>query len=627
MTPSIDSSWMFASTAVALLLACAAVVVERVAALRRGVPLRWVWVAAIAATLVLSLTWLRPAAASRAAFGSRAPVGEAAPSGASAARRAIGPARPAYVPSTADELLVAFKRARAVVRAPRFPMIVEFGIRRAWIVGSTAMFALLLFSAVRLRRERRDWHAGTVLDADVLVSDDFGPAIVGIVRPSIVVPAWVLTLDSAAQRTIVVHEEEHRRAGDPRLLLAALIALVAMPWNVGLWLMWRRLQRAVELDCDERVLARGVRDGDYANVLLGAWQRARGSAAWLPSPAFAERASGLGKRVEHLMRPEPRRRVMKTLTGSVVAAGLVALALMVPVPQGAQGAQGTVQAARSDALPLLLIDGVKRRDLDDVAKREAAVKELMNVRHDTIAQGQVVDSANAVRLFGPDGVHGAHALWTKRYLANGGAMLPSNVVTSSVAPRAAAGTTVEQFAAAMYANLFRDISLSPADEAKARAIILDYQKAQHALSGPYLVIWPKRLALDTIRDDRVHALLTNAADRARYDAKVDQGPPRRVQSPREYANNVAFNFISQVPVTAAERERILDVLERSVIAEKEHFERAPLDTAGLVAIVGRRAADVRALLGTDAEREAFDKRQAELKRMLSRPPVPPPPAR
>lgn len=626
MIASMNASWMFASTIVALLFPLAATALEQVASLRRGVPLRWIWVAAMALSVGLSASWLRSgelrsAAPATSIAAAPASVRSAGAAGASSRTNSANGAV-----SSLAAMDAALDRMRAAVVLPRLSGLLEFAIRRTWLAGSAAFLLLLFWSGIRLLRDRRGWTSATVLDADVLVSDWFGPAIVGIVRPAIVVPEWVLALDPAAQRTILLHEEEHRRAGDPRLLLAALALLVLIPWNVGLWWMWRRLNRAVELDCDERVLARGVRGGDYANVLLSAWQRSRG-AAWLPSPAFAEHASGLGKRVEHLMRPEPRRRTMKTVTGAGVAAVLLAVAMAVPKPERAQGtAQGTAPAARSETLPLILIDGVKRRDLDDVAKREAAVKEMMDVRHDTIARAQVVDSANAVRLFGLDGVHGAHVLWTKRYLANGGAMLPSNVVLSSVAWRAAPGTTVEQFASAMYANLFRDIRLSPAGEAKARAIILDYQKAQRALSGPYLVIWPKRIALDSARDARVHALLTNAADRARYDAKVEQGPPRRVQSPREYAQNLAFNFISQVPVTEAERERILDVLERSSIAEKEHFERTPFDTAGLVAIVGRRAADVRAVLGTDAEREAFDKRQAELRRMLSRPPVPPPPA-
>jgi beta-lactamase regulating signal transducer with metallopeptidase domain len=412
MTAAMNSSWMFVSTIVTLLLVLAATALEQVASLRRGVPLRWIWVAAMALSIGLSASWLPPGA----------PSGAAASSMSSSASSAVSTlAAPASSPIV---VAAALARRRAAVTLPVLPNLIEIALRRAWLVASAALLLLLLWSGIRLWRDRRTWTSTTVLDAEVLVSDGFGPAIVGIMRPAIVVPQWVLALDDAALRTIVVHEEEHRRAGDPRVLLAALALVVLMPWNVGLWLIWRRLNRAVELDCDERVLSRGVRGGDYANVLLTAWQRSRGS-AWLPTPAFAERVSGLGKRVEHLMRPEPRRRAMKTVTGSFVALVLVATAMLVPAPQRAQGVGS---GWHDGTMPLVLIDGVKRKDLVDLPTLQAAIQEMIDVRHDSVSVSQSVDSANAVMLYGSDGIHGATAMWTKRYLANGGAMLPRNIV-------------------------------------------------------------------------------------------------------------------------------------------------------------------------------------------------------
>lgn len=501
MSASMNASWMFASTIVALLFVLAATVLEQVASLRRGVPLRWIWVTAMALLVGLSASWLpsgalrsaAPASTIAAAPASAQTVGAAAAS--SRTNRANGAV------ATLAATAAAFVRLRADVALPRLPNQLEFAIRRTWYAGSAAFLLLLFWSGVRLWRDRRRWTWATVLDAEVLVSDGFGPAIVGIVRPAIVVPAWVLALDAAAQRTILVHEEEHRRAGDARLLLAALALLVLMPWNVGLWWLWRRLNRAVELDCDERVLGRGVRCGDYANVLLSAWQRSRG-AVWIPSPAFAERASGLGKRVEHLMRPESRRRAMKTVTGSFGAAVLIAAAMVVPTPQRAQG----VAVHQAGLMPLILVDGEKRKDIVDAKTGQAVINELMAVRYDTVSVGQDVDSADAVRLYGADGVHGARALWTKRYLANGGAMLPSNVV---------------------------------------RSIILDYQVKQRALSGQYLAVWPKRLALDSVR-----ALLDTDAKSEAFDKRQELLVKMRAQS--SATSRAPGSATSGAPARAAE---------------------------------------------------------------------------
>ena len=152
-----------------------------------------------------------------------------------------------------------------------------------------------------------------------------GPALSGFVRPRIVVPTWVLDLDGGAQRAILLHETEHRRAGDHVLLAFAAMLLIANAWNPMILLYFRRLLRAIELDCDERVISRGIAPAEYAGVLLDAYQRTAGWSAWLPSPALAERASGLGRRVENLFRPQARNLTMKTIATASLALAMSTL--------------------------------------------------------------------------------------------------------------------------------------------------------------------------------------------------------------------------------------------------------------------------------------------------------------
>jgi TonB-dependent SusC/RagA subfamily outer membrane receptor len=326
-------AWMVEATVAGVLFALGAWVAQRAAALHRGLPLRWLWAAALGATVSLSAAWLVP---------SRVP---GAP-GAAASVPAPGHAGP-------------------VVRAPAFhlPAVtpgVERGAAAAWAAASLALAGLLLFAVARLRRERRDWTDAVVGGTPVALSPAMGPAAVGFRRPRIVLPRWVLALDERALGAIVAHERAHQRARDPALLLAGLAAVVLMPWNVGAWLAWRGLRSAVEFDCDERVLAGGVGRADYARILLGAWGRTRGD--WLPSAALT-RPSGLGSRVEHLMRPEPRRRYMKTLICTAAAALLVAGACDTPAPQSVIAPQADVSrsvVAAGSTDPLVIVDGVKQ---------------------------------------------------------------------------------------------------------------------------------------------------------------------------------------------------------------------------------------------------------------------------
>jgi hypothetical protein len=100
-----------------------------------------------------------------------------------------------------------------------------------------------------------------------------------------------------------------------------------------MWIYCRRLLRAVELDCDERVVSRGIAPAEYAGVLLDAYQRTNRWGAWLPAPALAERATALGARVENLFRPQARNIGMKTIAGASLAIALTTLTAFAPSPQ------------------------------------------------------------------------------------------------------------------------------------------------------------------------------------------------------------------------------------------------------------------------------------------------------
>jgi TonB family protein len=160
-----------------------------------------------------------------------------------------------------------------------------------WAVASAGLLAVAILGSIRLRSESSRWPEASVGSRVVKVSSDVGPAVVGLVRSRIVVPAWALEAAEEVQEMIVSHEEEHIRARDPQLLVAAYVFLLVLPWNLPLWWMTHRLRLAIEIDCDRRVLARGADVRAYGILLLDvSGHRSLGFAPALSNPAdFLER--------------------------------------------------------------------------------------------------------------------------------------------------------------------------------------------------------------------------------------------------------------------------------------------------------------------------------------------------
>ena len=135
-----------------------------------------------------------------------------------------------------------------------------------------------------------DW--GRVCETDAYFARDLGPAVVGLVKPMIVLPNWFHSLPRTHQNAVVLHERAHIAARDPQLVLVAFLVTAAMPWNPVLWWLFARLRRAIELDCDERVL-RAFDERAYGEALIAVAERRseplRLALSLLRSRSFLER--------------------------------------------------------------------------------------------------------------------------------------------------------------------------------------------------------------------------------------------------------------------------------------------------------------------------------------------------
>jgi beta-lactamase regulating signal transducer with metallopeptidase domain len=310
------AAWMLYCLLCALGLSFAAALAERVLLAGRG-PVRVVWVGAVALSLLV------PAAALR--FASRPVPGDASPD---VGQNVIA----SQILDTAQDASATEPREpqtrgrdwRAMLARLDQPLAV------AWVALSIAL-ALNFFAGVAtLASMRRRWVRRVVLDVPVFVSERTGPAVVGVVAPSIVLPEWVLAMEPQQLSLMLRHEQEHQRAGDGQLLTAAELALIAMPWNVVLWWQILRLRVAVELDCDARVL----RDADarsYANLLLEVARPRRGPSL-MGAMAFAERATQLERRIRVLARHRVRTTRVARAGATLIALVTVTAAWVAPRP-------------------------------------------------------------------------------------------------------------------------------------------------------------------------------------------------------------------------------------------------------------------------------------------------------
>jgi hypothetical protein len=164
----------------------------------------------------------------------------------------------------------------------------------------------------------------------VYITGDIGPAVVGLLRPRIVVPRWVTMALPTHQSAVIVHEQSHLDAHDPQLFTFALALLVFMPWNLPLWWQLRRLRYAIEVDCDARVVAGGFDPAHYGETLITVGER---QSAYVGAvAAMSESRSFLEERIR-IMISKPvrwRRTGIAALAG--VSLALTALAAQVSPP-------------------------------------------------------------------------------------------------------------------------------------------------------------------------------------------------------------------------------------------------------------------------------------------------------
>lgn len=331
-------AWIAYTVMVTVLLAGAALAAEASARLRRA-STRWIWAAAIVAApllpLVISTVSIQlPASLAPGAASSPVVLREAT-------SRVLSPSTWIAAPVAS---------AAPVDSGPSTDILLE----RAWIAASLAIGLALAASAAALHLRKRRWAQRMMAGADVLVAPDAGPAVVGLVRPRIVIPAWLLQAPPLQQSLVIAHEKSHVDARDPQLLAFAIAVLVLMPWNLPLWWMLHRLRHAIEVDCDARVLRGGHDVRAYGDTLVDVGQRQSGYLG--AAAAMAESRSLLEQRIRLMLRAPGRNgRALGVVLGGA-ALCMAAVAAQVAPPDSPLRANAPVQRQQIDLPASRLLD-------------------------------------------------------------------------------------------------------------------------------------------------------------------------------------------------------------------------------------------------------------------------------
>src|SRR5207253_7446111 len=115
-----------------------------------------------------------------------------------------------------------------------------------WSVCAVTMFVRL---GIRIRADHRTQA----------ISDRRGPAVDGVLRPRISIPAGIdrlLTTDEL--NAVFIHELRHAKRGDNLIRLIHEVSLCLLWFHPLVWIIGSRLALFRELSCDEAVAHRAL---------------------------------------------------------------------------------------------------------------------------------------------------------------------------------------------------------------------------------------------------------------------------------------------------------------------------------------------------------------------------------
>ena len=337
-------AWMLYTVAVGLCVVAAAAAADLLLRMRR-LPVRFLWIGA--AVISLAFATIAPIRARRAPQDSRTDV-------------------------DLSSLYVVQASIRSVEQ--RIPM--SKYLLGIWSLATLLVAGSFTIAYGRMHRSRRAWPIVDLHGQRVRLSTEAGPIVIGLVRPEIVVPRWILLRSPEEQRVILRHETAHVDAGDPMLLGLACVLVAVMPWNPALWITLARIRLAIELDCDARVLRAGVSPRSYGTLLVDVAERA--SRVRFAATALADDASHLHQRILAMQSRRFNHPILRGASATMLGLAALLAACEAKMPTRAEVEQMDAQSAERQAKSLGLVrtDSGVVWSVDGVETSEAAAKAI-----------------------------------------------------------------------------------------------------------------------------------------------------------------------------------------------------------------------------------------------------------
>ena len=137
-----------------------------------------------------------------------------------------------------------------------------------WIIIATALLITLAILYVTTKREVRD--AEKTEQGFYLSEKVSGPAVYGILRPRILLPAGYVKKEGTDLKYVLQHEKTHIRRGDNLWRMLGFFLAVVHWFNPLSWIFLKAFLGDVEMACDEAAIAKYEENDrkEYARTLL-----------------------------------------------------------------------------------------------------------------------------------------------------------------------------------------------------------------------------------------------------------------------------------------------------------------------------------------------------------------------
>ena len=214
-----------------------------------------------------------------------------------------------------------------------------------WLSGFLVSGATLVIGVARLRRIAargrpvqdvrwtaiaRDVAAGYGLSREVVVLQTDSPNLLatwGFVRPRVLLPSHADDWSPDRITVVLAHEFAHIGRHDWLVQIIAEVLHTFLWFHPLMWLACTRLRRESEQACDDAVLEKGVRAGDYASHLLELARKCRRPQfPWAAAMPMAH-PSMLERRITAMLNTQLNRQALSRRALAAIAALLLAVAL------------------------------------------------------------------------------------------------------------------------------------------------------------------------------------------------------------------------------------------------------------------------------------------------------------